>query len=307
MSLGGLLPRLVNAGVLVFALLISSPLSAAADDSEVSWSTSGLGVWRFDSAAGVWVDAPGDVPADPNTYKFEYLCLDDAKNNFDIACLAGAVKCDAGNAGRPVAWYSSLRAFTPPIWSRIRPDRCIYSERPDDVLGRIAAQIQTAFEQLPVNPGNSIIQPSPHTLRGAETNFYAVAVEQAFAIDMLGQSVSIVAKPVQYTWNYGDGTSLGPQTAPGGPLPQDRWGEKTPTSHAYTQTGDFSVVLTTHFQGTYSVNGGPPLPIPGQGRFSSPPQTVSVWRSITRNYADDCLQNPQGQGCPGVAPSAPAG
>ncbi len=80
----------------------------------------------------------------------------------------------------------------------------------------------------------------------------------------------IVAKPVQYTWSYGDGTSLGPQTAAGGPLPQDRWGEKTATSHVYTQTGDFPVVLTTHFQGTYSVNGGPPLPIPGQGQFSSP-------------------------------------
>lgn len=273
------------------------------------WDQTGVTVssWHLDPDSGVWVDAPGALAEDPNIYRFEYLCLDATKNNFDIACLTGAVRCDQGNDGRPVRWYSSLKVFTPPIWSTIRPDRCVYSENPDDVLGRIAAQIQTAFEQLPVNPGNSVIQPSPHTLRGAETNFYAVAVEQSFAIDMLGQSVSIVAKPVQYTWNYGDGTSLGPQTASGGPLPQDRWGEKTPTSHAYTQTGDFSVVLTTHFQGTYSVNGGPALPIPGQGQFSSPPQTVSVWRSITRNYADDCLQNPQGQGCPGVAPSAPAG
>ena len=91
----------------------------------------------------------------------------------------------------------------------------------------------------------------------------------------------------------------------GGPLPQDRWGEKTRTSHIYTQTGDFQVVLTTHFQGTYSVNNGPPLPIPGQGQFNAPPQTISVWRSVTRNYADDCIRNPQGQGCPGVAPPVP--
>jgi hypothetical protein len=173
------------------------------------------------------------------------------------------------------------------------------------VLGQIAAQIQTKFQQLPISAGRSIMQPSPHTLRGAETNFYAEAIEQTFDVDMLGQSVAIVAKPVQYAWSYGDGTSLGPQTAAGGPLPQDRWGEKTLTSHVYTQTGDFPVVLTTHFQGTYSVNGGPPLPIPGQGQFSSPPQTVSVWRTITRNYADTCLQNPQGQGCPGVVPPPP--
>jgi len=251
------------------------------------------------------VDAPGAVAENPNIYKFEYLCLDATKHNFDVDCLAGAVRCDQGRDGRPVRWYTSLRVFDPPIWSTIRPDRCVYLEKPVDVLGQIAAQIQTKFQQLPINAGRSVMQPSPHTLRGAETNFYAEAIEQTFGVDMLGQSVAIVAKPVQYSWSYGDGTSLGPQTAAGGPLPQDRWGEKTLTSHVYTQTGDFPVVLTTHFQGTYSVNGGPPLPIPGQGQFSSPPQTVSVWRTITRNYADTCLQNPQGQGCPGVAPPPP--
>ncbi|WP_223915506.1 hypothetical protein [Arthrobacter sp. NicSoilC12] len=285
--------------------LLVIPIAAVADDSEVSWSTSGLGVWRYDAGAGVWVDAPGAVAEDPNIYKFEYLCLDATKNNFDVDCLAGAVRCDQGRDGRPVRWYTSLRVFDPPIWSTIRPDRCVYLEKPVDVLGQIAAQIQTKFQQLPINAGRSVMQPSPHTLRGAETNFYAEAIEQTFGVDMLGQSVAIVAKPVQYAWSYGDGTSLGPQAVAGGPLPQDRWGEKTLTSHVYTQTGDFPVVLTTHFQGTYSVNGGPPLPIPGQGQFSSPPQTVSVWRTITRNYADTCLQNPQGQGCPGVAPPPP--
>lgn len=294
----------VTAFLGLVALLVI-PISAVADDSEVSWSTSGLGVWRYDAGAGVWVDAPGAVAENPNIYKFEYLCLDATKNNFDVDCLAGAVRCDQGRDGRPVRWYTSLRVFDPPIWSTIRPDRCVYLEKPVDVLGQIATQIQTKFQQLPINAGRSVMQPSPHTLRGAETNFYAEAIEQTFGVDMLGQSVAIVAKPVQYSWSYGDSTSLGPQAVAGGPLPQDRWGEKTLTSHVYTQTGDFPVVLTTHFQGTYSVNGGPPLPIPGQGQFSSPPQTVSVWRTITRNYADTCLQNPRGQGCPGVAPPPP--
>lgn len=294
--------RTAFAIVVAISFLFASS-SASAGDSDVSWNTSGLGVWRFDTDAGVWVDTPGLVPENPNVYKFEYLCLDGSKNDFDIACLGGAVRCDRGPSGRPVRWFSSLRVFSPPIWSTISPDRCVYLEKPEDVLGQIAAQIQSKFQQLPVSAGNSVMQPSPHTLRGAETNFYAEAAEQTFSLDMLGQQVHVVAKPVQYTWSYGDGTMLGPQTAAGGPLPQERWGEKTLTSHVYTQTGDFSVVLTTHFQGTYSVNGGPPLPIPGQGSFSSSPQPVSVWRSITRNYADDCIRNPQGQGCPGAAPA----
>lgn len=283
---------------LIFVSSLSVP-TAAADSSDVFWNTDGLGVWRFDSVNRVWVDAPEAIPESPFEYKFEYLCLVNS-NDFDIACLGGAIQCDEGENGRPVRWWWKLVVAGPNDWSRMSPDRCVYLEKPDDVLGKIAAQIQTKFEQLPIDAGISAIQPSPHTLKGAETNFYAAAVEQAFNVDMLGQRVAIVAKPVEYTWNYGDGSSLGPTTTPGGSLPQDRWGEKTATSHIYAQTGDFSVVLTTHFQGTYSVNGGPPLPIPGQGQFNSPPQTVSVWRSITRNYADDCLKNPQGQGCPGA-------
>jgi hypothetical protein len=278
------------------------PGQSLAADTDVSWTDDGVGVWHFDSDHKVWVDSPGALEEDPNIYKFEYLCLDDGRNNFDVSCLNAAVECTDGENGRPVRWYSALKAFRVPVWSQIRPDRCVYTEDPSDVLGRIAAQIQSKFEQLPVKAGNSVVQPSPHTLRGAETNFYAEASEQSFSVNMLGQSVAIVAKPVQYRWDYGDGTSLGPTTTMGGPLPQDRWGEKTRTSHAYAATGDFNVVLTTYFQGTYSVNGGPALPIPNQGQFSSPPQSVSVWRSVTRNYADDCITNPRGQGCPGAAP-----
>lgn len=250
----------------------------------------------------MWVDAPASVPESPYQYKFVPLCLVE-KNDFDIACLASSIQCTEGKNGHPVRWWWKLRVAGDDSWSQIRPDRCVYTEDPSDVLARIAAQIQSKFEQLPVKAGTSGVQPSPHTLRGAETNFYAEASEQSFSVNMLGQSVAIVAKPVQYRWEYGDGASLGPTTTMGGPLPQDRWGEKTRTSHAYAATGDFSVVLTTYFQGTYSVNGGPDLPIPNQGQFSSPPQTVSVWRSVTRNYADDCITNPRGQGCPGAAPS----
>ena len=93
---------------------------------------------------------------------------------------------------------------------------------------------------------------------------------------------------------------MGPTPYAGAPLPEARWGEKTATSHVYTQTGDYPVTVATHFHGTYSVNGGPPLPIPGQGTFTSAPVQLSVWRSETKNYADNCNQNPQGDGCPGV-------
>ena len=254
----------------------------------------------------VW-SQPGSVRPDPFQYKYELQCHLGG-GDFDAECLAGAVDCSNGpdgKAGIPVVWLKAPAGVPNPTWSFHSGPTCLFDPRPADLLPRIAAMIQHEFQQLPISAGTSTAQPSPNTLRGAETNFFASAADQQFDITLMAQAVHVIAKPVQYSWTYGDGTALGPQTAAGGPLPQDRWGEKTLTSHVYTQTGDFPVVLTTQFQGTYSVNGGPPLPIPGQGQFSAPPQTVSVWRSITRNYADTCLQNPQGQGCPGVAPPPP--
>ncbi|MCG2623287.1 hypothetical protein LVY72_15415 [Arthrobacter sp. I2-34] len=182
-------------------------------------------------------------------------------------------------------------------WTVVGEFGCIYSSNPDDVLDRIAGRILSDFRSLPVHAGTSTIQPSPHTLVGAHTNVYAKAAEQSFNIRILDQDVAVTATPVEYTWSYGDGAGLGPTTAPGGPLPQDRWGEKTATSHAYKDTGDFQVTLTTTFSGTYSVNGGPAVPVPGTGSFTAEPANISVWRSKVNNYADNCLQNPNGTAC----------
>ncbi|MDD0858108.1 hypothetical protein NHF46_10610 [Arthrobacter alpinus] len=84
---------------------------------------------------------------------------------------------------------------------------------------------------------------------------------------MIGQKVTITATPAAYTWNYGDGTIWGPTPIHGAPLNKDRIGEQTQTSHVYTETGRLAIGLTTHFNGTYTVNGGPELPIPGQGNI----------------------------------------
>jgi hypothetical protein len=299
--------------VMIATLLAGQSVSAlgASDNPPITsdWGedTVDVGGWTVDAGTGQFVWAgPGAPSADPYQYKYELQCHLGG-GDFDTACLARVVDCKNGPDGKegiPVVWLKAPAGVPNPSWTYHSGPTCLFDPRPEDLLPRIAAMMQTEFQRLPIAAGSVTAQPSPNTLRGAETNFFGNAAEQHFDITILAQRVHVVAKPVEYTWNYGDGAVHGPQSAAGGPLPQERWGEKTPTSHGYTQTGDFAVVLTTHFQGTYSVNDGPPLPIPGRGSFTSPPQPVSVWRSITRNYADDCLQNPQGQGCPGAAPAA---
>jgi PKD domain len=282
-----------------------SPAHAGTTEPPIDsgWDDSGIGSGGWNPVAGgYWGALPIGFNLGPYEYKYEFLCLIE-DNNFDKACLTGTIQCTAAEGGRPILWYWSPRGFVPPEWRPLDQPSCIYSEDPSNVLDDIAAQIQEAFEHSPVLPATVASQPGPNTLRGANTNFYADATTQIFDIELLGQQVHIVATPVQYSWNYGDGTTLGPTPAAGAPLPQARWGEKTATSHSYPTTGDYVVSLTTHFRGTYAVNGGPALPIPGEGSFTSPPLRVSVWRAETKNYADNCLQNPLGNGCPGVPPS----
>lgn len=290
----------------IFSMLVPASPGVADDGVEADFGEVGIDVdgWTLDPGTGTLVP-PGQsaVSSDPNEYKYELQCHLGG-GDFDTPCLARQLECKNGPDGEegiPVMWLSRPRGVPGAVWAPHSGPTCLYDARPEDLLPRIAADIQREFQNLPVSAGSVTAQPSPHTLRGAETNFYAESVEQQFDITMFGQQVHVVATPVQYTWNYGDGTVFGPQPSMGGPLPQDRWGEKTRTSHVYGATGDFQVVLTTSFQGTYSVNNGPALPIPGQGQFSAPPQTISVWRSLTRNYADDCNTNSQGQGCPGTA------
>ncbi|MFH5880221.1 hypothetical protein [Arthrobacter sp. NA-172] len=159
---------------------------------------------------------------------------------------------------------------------------------------------QEDLQKLPIAAATLGIQPSPHTLIGAETNVFAEAVTQEIPTTILGTALTVRAIPSDYTFSYGDGTAFGPQVFAGGYIPEDRWGEKTRTSHIYKATGDFTVSVTTFYNGEYRIGNGAWTPVTGQAQVASPGQIVKVWRSQVKRYADNCIVNPQGEGCPGA-------
>jgi len=277
-------------------------MSAHADDGDLpgtsGWNPGGIlsSVYVPLPGSNYYGQSPVTGPEDPFVYKYELACAigDDA---LQPACAAALPTCTEAKDGQAVYWYRALAGDADPVWTFYSGPSCIYSEKPRDILAEIAASISHEFQQSPVNPATVGSQPGPNALRGAETNFFAVAAEQAFDLILLGQTVHIGATPVSYTWDYGDGTIMGPTPSAGAPLPEDRWGEQTSTSHVYTATGKYGIVVTTHFHGIYSVNGGPSLPIPDEGVFASAPLGLTVWRAVTKNYADNCLENTSGDGC----------
>ncbi|MFP5018997.1 hypothetical protein ACKLTP_18785, partial [Paenarthrobacter ureafaciens] len=123
-----------------------------------------------------------------------------------------------GATGTPVIWKEAPKAITNPGWTDWIPvtgPTCLYGPEPHNILDDIAARILTDFRQLPLNPGTLTTQPSPNTLTGAPTNFYATTTPQTFNLTILGQNVHLTATPTTYTYTYGDGQTLGPTPATG--------------------------------------------------------------------------------------------
>ncbi len=164
-------------------------------------------------------------------------------------------------------------------------------------MDEIAERILTEFQSQPIVAGELTLQPSPHTLIRANTNFFVESKTQEFDFELLGQKIHITATPTEYTWNYGDGETYGPTTDSGYFLRDDELGEETHTSHQYQETGDYQVSVKVHFKGEYSVNGGTMIPIDGRGEFTTPSQLISVWKSESRLVSGTCLENPDGWAC----------
>lgn len=156
------------------------------------------------------------------------------------------------------------------------------------------------FQRLNVAPALSTVEPAPDTLKNMNTNVFAVAQAQVFQTELGGFPVAVRAYPTQYSWNYGDGTTLGPTPLTGAPLSEGDWDIPTDTSHVYAETGDYSVTLTTYFYGEYNVAGTGWQPVAGFNEVASAPVPISVWKATVRNVADDCNENPRSFGCPGT-------
>ncbi|MDQ4489088.1 hypothetical protein RBS60_02610 [Sinomonas sp. ASV486] len=248
---------------------------------------SGTAVVEFPKVEGV---------AEVFVYSYAPACATDVDTIDAAACAALNSRCTSEPGGIMVVWERRDTRNPDAPWQRLE-QACLYPgkppERPGDV---VIAVTEKQLRELPIKAPELGSQPGRHTLKGAETNIYADPADQTFSIDILGKRVDIKVKPVEYRWTYGDGSTL-VTGVPGGPIPEARWGEKTVTSHIFTQTADVSIGLTTVFTGTFSVDGGPYQPIAGTAQVPSAPKALSIWRSEVKLYADNCITNPTGPGC----------
>lgn len=119
------------------------------------------------------------------------------------------------------------------------------------------AMVRRAFEQVPVPELSSQTQPVDKTLVNFDTIFYVDAQPMTETVTLLGQQVTLFIEPSTYRWDHGDGSEV-TTYSPGAAYPSKE------IVHRYMkarQTVRHQVSID--WTATYSVNGGPPQPVPG--------------------------------------------
>jgi len=190
-----------------------------------------------------------------------------------VVCTQAAAACDPP---RLLHWRYAAPAGQP---LRLDGTRCL-------TAAEAAAGDGAAFpgftvdelRRLPLPPGGVLLEPgNGYALTGVPLNAVAEAAALVLPADVAGFAVQVRATPVSYTWDFGDGTVLGPTADPGSPWEPGR-GEDAAggTRHTYLRGGAVAVVLTTTYAGEFSVDGGPFQPVVGTAAVASPAVPLGV-------------------------------
>ncbi|MHC6177596.1 PKD domain-containing protein [Glutamicibacter sp. X7] len=134
------------------------------------------------------------------------------------------------------------------------------------------------FRKFPIKSFSVHSDPDGVSLIRAYTHFWAEGGAQEFHTVMSGKNVDVRAIPVEWLWDYGDGTTAR-FSDPGGPVDDRSLSEATPTSHQFQDTGLFQVKVTTMYRGEFRVENGPWEPIPGQAAVPSDQSPMDIWRT----------------------------
>lgn len=130
--------------------------------------------------------------------------------------------------------------------------------------------VLTALKRIGLPALSVHTQPTPTTLVNLDTIFYTDPVPFTRQITLLGQPVSVTARPTSYRWDHGDGTSAISST-PGAPYPSMQ------VTHTYLHAH-----VTVHprvsvtYAGRFKVADGPWQDIPGSVTITGPPTDLRV-------------------------------
>ena len=140
-----------------------------------------------------------------------------------------------------------------------------------------------AFKNLDWPASDLVVQPPDgRTLVNLDTNFYTTNTEvTSIPVTLVRSKVVVSARPIAYTWHFGDGTTA-TTTSPGAPYPD------LDVAHVYEQTEKVAVSVDTQYgDASFTVDGGPPEEIPSTIWIAGAEPT---WRSSRRSRSSSSAE-----------------
>jgi len=134
---------------------------------------------------------------------------------------------------------------------------------------------EEVYEQFIVQPipglGLTVQPPDLGLVNLPEIYFTTEPTTGTYTVDIRGYTVVISTEVAQFLWYTGDPTEpMLVSNGPGLPYPNQY------VTHTYLLRGDYTAVLETIWQATYTIDGGPAYAVPGTVTTTGPPLTVTV-------------------------------
>lgn len=231
-----------------------------------------------DDDGGVVVDRPADAPV------YDYMSLNDCvparpgTPTEQVTCTHALRDCPPGEIGPLLRiWRRTLQADKVVAPWATRGLTCASDVAPGSRPTLTMADLKAAFLRTPWAKPQISSQPAGNTTLVNLRTFYKVnwtpkgfQPEEVDRAVLRGIPVQIRPKLVGFTYVFGDGSSVGPTTSPGGVYPD---GDIT---HVYTKSGEFPVRVNTTFGADFSLDGSTWDEIPSTVTVPGPSTTVTV-------------------------------
>lgn len=226
-------------------------------------------------------EAPGRTEWVTREERIAPACSENGVGGPDVLCTNAVGSCPVGQI-RYWVWHRVTehelgppRTRTVGEWKQEPGSYCLGSDDPGvPDIARVLAQMQTAFDNLPLPKFGTQINPAPRTLVNIPTRLTAGSVNAAtFSPTLLGVRVTITARPTSWSWTFGDRTTATTST----PM----------TEHVYLEPERVGASVRVTWTGTFTVGSSPEVfPIRAPAFVQGPVSEVEVMQARAQLVAE---------------------
>lgn len=186
-------------------------------------------------------------------------CYTNGRGNPDALCAPAVSSCPDGQIRfwvwhQVTTWTRDAAGVVTSVvgpWVQEQGAYCLGADDPGvPTIARVLDEVRSSFTSLPLRVQAPRADPAPTTLVNVQTAFSAgSAHEQVFDLAPLGTPVRVTARPVRWTWTWGDG---GRESfdRPGTPREPD-------VTHTYLRAADVRANVVVEWRGTFTVGSDP--------------------------------------------------